>query len=578
MSRYISSIFKLIRFKRKSFGRYIDFSNSRIIRRSAPPAIGGPVIGTPQDISISELILGEVTVTWTDIIDPVDGYKVYRRLTIVGGSWGIALDSIAEGVELYIDNTVASMTAYDYKVVAYIGGNETIPSIIGENQSSIITVEIILGLLFEHDNNDYLKKVSGFTTLVIPFSVKMGIQGLNAATVDLGPFGYSSGSGHRIIYYPGTPFIRMNIAGSSLKTSPTIDHMDLVGRKIIEYYIEASGDCYYVDFEGDTPQFLYNIDTGASPTFILNQFIRSGDKRAEGYLYCLEIDNDGIVEIFDIEEGSGAIVTGSLATVYDIMTDNDLSYINNIMWGSLPAPAGFVPFTSLSAGGRPTDILLTIIEADPGDYTVGTVNYQIAGLYNIGNHNPEGYTHAIITTITNDIANVGSAFATTDEYEIALTGVVQRLKTAGIIPIIAFSGSMVTSIKQAQKDYDPTIGAMLSGDPMNPTPESEWDFNVADVGIEAVIPLYVAKANAVAIAESVTFIDTFQHFIDGQSAPYDSWISADGIHFSDTGYTQYGIAVATVLDTLGWTGVEKVCVLGDSLGNGETTAITAAYN
>jgi len=119
---------------------------------------------------------------------------------------------------------------------------------------------------------------------------------------------------------------------------------------------------------------------------------------------------------------------------------------------------------------------------------------------------------------------------------------------------------------------------MLSGDPENPTPESGWDFNEADVGVEAVIPLYVTKANDVATAESVTFIDTFQYFIDGQSAPYSSWISADGIHFSSTGYTQYGIAVATVLDTLGWTGVEKVCVLGDSLGNGETTAISNAYN
>ena len=121
---------------------------------------------------------------------------------------------------------------------------------------------------------------------------------------------------------------------------------------------------------------------------------------------------------------------------------------------------------------------------------------------------------------------------------------------------------------------------MLSGDPMYPTPESGWDFN-SDLGatVDAVTPLYVAKALAVSIAESVTFIDTFQHFIDGGTYPaYADWVTTDGIHYGTVGYAEYGIAVAAVLDTLGFVGTEKAAVLGDSLGNGIATAIQTAYN
>lgn len=66
--------------------------------------------------------------------------------------------------------------------------------------------------------------------------------------------------------------------------------------------------------------------------------------------------------------------------------------------------------------------------------------------------------------------------------------------------------------------------------------------------------------------------------LDGQTAPYDQWVGGDGLHYNPTGYNEYGLAVAAVLDTLGWTGVEKVAVIGDSLGNGITTAIATAYN
>ena len=492
-----------------------------------------------------------------------------------------ALGTIAEAVETYTDTTVASNTEYDYKIVAYIGDDETAAENFGENVGLITTTEIITGLLFEHDNNDHLRQASsGITTLTAPWSVKVGIQSLSSDSSDLGYFGYHSGVGSRVILYPGTPYIRMGITGSPLKTSPTIDHMDLVDRKIIEYYIDADGDCYYVDFEGDTPQYLYNIDTGVSPSYLLNQIMRSADKRSEGYLYYIEIDNNGTVETFDLDEGSGTTVTGSLGTVYDITTDNDSTYINNTMWqAQLPPPSGYVPFTSLSEGGRPTSTVDTILAADPTDYTEGTIDYQIAQLYNIGDHNPEGYTHVIITTMTNDIANnAGSTFATPDEYETNMTAVVQKLKTAGITPIICPCVTIVTSIKQAAKDYDSTIGAMLSGDPENPTPESGWDFNVASTGVDHVTPLYIAKANDIATAESVTFIDVFQHFLDGQTAPYDQWVGGDGLHYNPTGYNEYGLAVAAVLDTLGWTGVEKVAVIGDSLGNGITTAIATAYN
>ena len=528
------------------------------------------VLSVPQDFSLVETVLGEITCSWTDVVESVDGYKIYRRETLVGGSWGTSLSTIAEAVQVYTDTTVASDTQYDYKVVAYDGLIETIGELFGENYQFITSTEIIPGLLFADGDRMDLPSTK---TYVGAFNFKIGIQGLTDPTGSTGLIGTAGGVADRILMSFSLNKVRANIGTGSLASSPLLSPaMDLSGRKIIEIYREAGGDMYIVD--GDNPaQFLFNQPND----FDVAALYVAGGFGTTGYLwYFNDEDNE-----FLFNEGSGLIVSSVDTLVdLDIVTTGDLTYVNDTMWtAALPPPTGFITVNSLSVGGRPTDVLSEVINAEPVVYTPGEINYQIAELYNVGDHNPEAYTHAIITTMTNDIANP-TKFLTPDEYETALTDVVQKLKTAGITPIICTAGAMITATKQAEKDFDATIGAMLSGDPMNPTPESGWDFN-SDLGatVDAVTPLYVAKALAVSIAESVTFIDTFQHFIDGGTYPaYGDWVTADGIHYSATGYSQYGIAVAAVLDTLGWTGVEKVCVLGDSLGNGITTEISVAYN
>jgi len=539
-----------------------------------PPPV---ILSVPQDIALVEDVIKEMLVTWTDVPETVDGYRIYRRLTSVGGSWGSPIGTVGEGVQAFTDTTIASMTEYDYKVNAYLGAVETIPANFGENYGLITSLEIIPGICFEYDNLEFLLK-DVQQDLVAPWGVKLGIQDVSFGSGSLvGLFGRNVSTTWRV--YASSNAIAQSRSGLPNKNSGDIGSLDFISRGVQEWYCEAGGDVYYKPTPTATPIFLWNQEDPPVVTMPLTAIFRAGNTiNAEGYLYYMEITDNGVTEVYDINEGSGATVTGDLGSTWTIQTTEDLTHINNVMWQpTLPAPAGFVPFTSLSSGGRPTASIDIVLSADPSSYTIGSIDYQIASIYNIGNHNPDGWTHALITPGTNDIANP-DAFATPDEYETALTAVVQKLKTAGVTPIICICGSMVTSVKQAQKDYDDTIGAMLSGDPMNPTPESGWDFNESSAGVVAVTPLYVAKAVAVAAAESVTFIDTFQHFIDGQVAPFDQWIGADGIHYNPTGYTEYGIAVANVLDTLGFVGTEKICVIGDSLGNGIAESIQSQYN
>ena len=525
-------------------------------------------LNVPQDLSLSESTISEVTVSWSDVAETVDGYKVYRRVTSVGGSWGTALGAISESVETYTDSTVAGDTQYDYKVVAYIGTNETTEENFGENYLLITTLAQIQGLLFADGDRLAYPSAKTYTGL---FNIQMGIQGLTDSSGSTGLIGSVGGSSNRILLSSSLNKIRANIAGGSLLSSGTLTPtLDLSGRRVIEIYRDASNDVYFVDGV-NSAQLLFN----KAGDFVIDSVFVTGGFGSAGYLYYL---NDGDQE-FLFDEGSGSTVTSTdSAVALTVTTTGDTTYINNTMWTSIiPAPAGYVFFTSLSAGGRPTPVVNNILSVAPTDYTAGSADFQIASMYNIGNHNPDGWTHVIITTGTNDIANT-SNFATPDEYETALTSIVQKLKTAGIVPIIAFTGTMVTSIKQAEKDYDSTIGAMLSGDALNPTPESGWDFNVASTGVASVIPLYVIKGKAVALAETVGYVDTFQHFIDGQSAPYSTWISTDGIHYTSVGYFQYGTVVTTYLNTLSFSGSEKVAVLGDSLGNGIATDIQSQFN
>ncbi len=546
----------------------LGLGNNKVINS----LFGISYIQIPQSISLSEATPGTVVVSWTDVSQNVDGYKVYRRLS-TDTIWTL-IDTVGEGVEVVSDSTVASNTEYDFKVVAYIGALETIEENEGENFYFITTYEILTGLLFDGNNKDYLLR-TGSQTLTLPWSIKFGLQDAAPFSTAAGIFGSNSSTTFRTLIYTGSNQIRMN--QSTLLTSPTLNPLDIVSRGIREIYADSGGDIYYKATPTSTPEYLFNMNDG-TPTLSLNTLMRCGgggsDFYTNGYLYYFEVTNGGTTETFDLDEGSGNTITGSLGTVWTITTLQDINYINNTMWiDILPAPSGFIEFVSLSVSGRTTQDVDINLSTPYTSYSSGTTERRIAEI--IDNGNPEGFSHALLTTITNDVANVAS-FLTPDEYETHLTSVVQQLKLAGVTPIICFGGTLVTSVKQSQKDYDDTIGAMLSGDPLNPTPESGWDFNVASVGVEAVFPLYVAKAEDVATAESVTFINTFQAFIDGQVAPYDQWVGADGTHFNPTGYTSYGQTVADGM--VGEVGVTKVVVLGDSLGNTETSYIQLYYN
>ena len=548
-------------------------------KKYSTPTVSIPV---PQDLSISEVVQGDVVISWTDATPLNDGHKVYRRLTNVGGSWGTALSSIANGVEVYTDSTIVQNTQYDYKVVSYSGLDETTGVILGQNYNSITTQELVIGLKFENANNEYIILNSGTIEMVAPWSIKLGIQEMGLAGGTVGPFGYSSGSSEVVLFFPGTPQVKMVAPGVSLRTSPTLSDMDLVSRKIIEYSVDAAGDVYYTDFVGATPQYMFNIDTGSGVNdWSFNIVMRCSSYRAEGYLYYMEYDNNGTIETFDINEGSGTTIAGSLGSVFNIVSGLGQPHIDNNMWNNpLPTAPGYVPFTSLSVPGRSMNKLLFNLLADPSSYTVGTVDYNIASIYNIGNHNPEGYSHVVIPIMTNDIANVSlSAFQSPADYETSLLSVVQLLKGIGITPVLGTAATMDTPIAQAAQNYDDTIGAMLSGDPMNPTPESEWNFNTDLSGtVTAVTPLYVAKMSSVATAESILYYDALADFIsNGTPTEYSDAIGGDGIHYGGTGYPQYGEGMTAILDTL-VVAPTKIAVLGDSLGNGITTALNAAYN
>ncbi|MDX1349659.1 MAG: hypothetical protein R3279_05400, partial [Putridiphycobacter sp.] len=316
--------------------------------------------------------------------------------------------------------------------------------------------------------------------------------------------------------------------------------------------------------------------------------------RASATLINFTIDNNGLIETFACNEGSGDTITGSNGTVWTIQTTGDINHINNNMWNTaVSQPPGFAEVTSLSVGGRSTQLLLDNLLDNPANHTPGTVTYEIARIYDnysgSSNHNPAGYDTFFIGTMTNDIGNIGS-FLTPSEYATALTSVLQifngtysgpnaaSLPMSNVRAVVGTVGTFDTAVKQSQKNYDTTIGAMLSGDPLNPTPESAWDFNTDETGLIAVSPLYVVQAISVTTNLGNSFANVFQAFIDGQTSPtYHDWIGLDGTHYTGDGYNNYGIAAAVPINGL-VPEASKVCVLMDSLGDGVAETLQSALN
>lgn len=106
--------------------------------------MGGVSLAVPQDVGLSESTIGEIIISWTDADPPGDGHKVYRRIQ-GETSWGTAIATVANAVGVYVDTTVVGNTTYEYKIVTYVGTNETTTVELGQNFNYITTQEQIQG-------------------------------------------------------------------------------------------------------------------------------------------------------------------------------------------------------------------------------------------------------------------------------------------------------------------------------------------------------------------------------------------------------------------------------------------------
>ena len=553
-----------------------DVANNRWV-------VGGGVplpLEAPTDVIVTEDINGDVQVAWVDPTSPATDVQVWAEVVLGDGGTDVR--------QLYA--TLPLGTAQPYILTGQAGkefivdlqSTDGVTSTTGQDFTPVTGNAVSFTTAAPPDlapSGVYLQEA--FTELLtyntpITFQAgdryRIGIQELSTAGTDVGLMGTGSTT-DRLLLQVSTNKIRGNFSTGTLRTSPAITPvLNVTSRNIIEFYVEDGtggtvfGDMYFIPSEGATPQFLFNIESstpGVSDILDINRLFRAGGKNTTGYIYYID---DG-TDIYEFNELSGATITGSNSGVLTISSTQN---VDNVWIPNLPTPPGFVQFDSLSVAGRTAAGVLSNLQAPTSNYTPGSTEYLVADIAN------GGYSHALVPLMTNDVANP-SGFATPDEYKTNMLAIITELRASGIEPILGTAGTLVTSIKQGQKDYSTTIGAMLSGDPANPTPDSGWDFNVASTGVEAVLPLYVAKLNELVISESVVLVDAFADFIANQVPPYDQLITTDGTHYSTAGYDQYGATASAVITGLG-VAVTKVAVLGDSLGNGIKNSTSAAYN
>lgn len=98
-----------------------------------------------------------VEIEWIDSVSPAaTGNKIYRDTVPTTGEVEIA--DIANGIQIYQDNTVAPGTEYKYEVQAHDGaGDETTLETVGVNTQFITTAdEVITSYIFDGGSTSYL--------------------------------------------------------------------------------------------------------------------------------------------------------------------------------------------------------------------------------------------------------------------------------------------------------------------------------------------------------------------------------------------------------------------------------------
>lgn len=506
-----------------------EYLNSGTSVNPTPPPIG---LNVPTDtIAVEPAPYADIVLTWNDSLTNATEVKIYREVVLSeqGNQNRVLIATLAVGVETYEDLDTEEGKEHIYDIQSSDGVSETNVFDYSKNASSVTTTQntAVQGLYFDNANVDRLNYQSTKTYSGI-FNIQVGIQGLSDVVGEIGLVGASGGSSNRILLDYGNNRVRANIAGGSLLTSGSLSPaLDLTGRKIIEIYRDALDDIYIVD--GVNPaQYLFT----KAGNFSVNALMQTGGFGTTGYLWYF---NDGDQE-FEFSEGSGATLTSTDTNVsLNILTTQDLNYINNTMWtDELPLPVGAIEVENLGVNG----------------------NYSSQVLSRMTDINSKGHSHLVFMVGTNDIAN-GGTFVPVATYQQNCEDIIQSALDAGSVPIFATIGTLDDAVKKAQKDYTAFYGN-----------ESTWNFN-ALVGapvVDAIIPNYMAALVTACSNKGIAApIDLFNDIFiaQGTSPNYGDLITSDGTHWSLSGYMQSGEKISDYLKTL--TGVTSIGAVGDSL-------------
>jgi hypothetical protein len=93
---------------------------------SAPAAIGEAVeiivLATPSNLSATPGE-GKIDLTWTDVSDNEEGFRIFRKLESEAAFPVDALGSVGANLESYSDTSVSTDSSYVYQVVAFAGNS-----------------------------------------------------------------------------------------------------------------------------------------------------------------------------------------------------------------------------------------------------------------------------------------------------------------------------------------------------------------------------------------------------------------------------------------------------------------------
>ena len=88
--------------------------------------VSGASPDAPSSLTITDTLMEQVDLGWTDNADNEDGFKIERAPDVAGspGTWA-QIDTAAADATTYSDTSVSSGTKYHWRVRAYTGGNNS---------------------------------------------------------------------------------------------------------------------------------------------------------------------------------------------------------------------------------------------------------------------------------------------------------------------------------------------------------------------------------------------------------------------------------------------------------------------